>query len=118
MGILVDSVSCYSVLIILYDRIAQHVIPILNYTLPILEEIESQIMAFGKQLTDQSPDELIVVSIAPEPFFKPFSHSRGGAYPHSPSREVTPASTFIAYQANATTPLGMFFCRIVCRGQI
>ncbi|KAH8109499.1 FAD-binding domain-containing protein [Phellopilus nigrolimitatus] len=85
--------------------IAQHVIPVEQYTLSLLDEMVTQVIAFGARLTEQNNGSKVIVSVSPEPFLKPFSHSRGGAYPHSSSRQVTPASPFIAYQTDPDLPL-------------
>ncbi len=47
-----------------------------------------------------------MVSVGAEPFLKPNSHDRGGAYPHSPARQITPASPFIGFQTDPTLPAG------------
>ncbi|KAH8116010.1 FAD-binding domain-containing protein [Phellopilus nigrolimitatus] len=82
----------------------QHVIPIVQYTQPLLDEMATQVQAFGANLTAQNNGSTVVVGAAPELFLNPFSHSRGGAYPHPPSREVTPAATYISYQTDPNLP--------------
>lgn len=78
----------------------------------------AQVNAFGQRLTEQNNGSTILVVVQPEPFYQPFTHSRGGAYPHSPDRELTPACPFIVYSANANDPLGTssyishFFSRV------
>lgn len=62
-------------------------------------------MTLGEKLTSESNGSLIIVSVAPEPLFQPNSHSKGGAFPHSPTRQLTQASPFIAYQENSSLPL-------------
>ncbi|KAL5476868.1 hypothetical protein ACEPAI_3054 [Sanghuangporus weigelae] len=85
--------------------VAQHAIPITKYTVPVLEEMIAQVTAFGQRLTEQSNGSSILVVVQPEPFYQPFTRSRGGAYPHFPDRELTPACPFIVYSANASDPL-------------
>ena len=78
----------------------------MQYTQPVMKEIVNQIMTLGEKLTTESNGSLVVVSVAPEPLFQPNSHSRGGAFPHSPDRQLTQASPFIAYQVNGSDSLG------------
>ncbi|OCB87794.1 FAD-binding domain-containing protein [Sanghuangporus baumii] len=85
--------------------VAQHAIPITKYTVPVLEEMIAQVTAFGQRLTEQNNGSSILVVVQPEPFYQPFTHSHGGAYPHSSDRELTPACPFIVYSANASDPL-------------
>ncbi|KAL5498616.1 hypothetical protein ACEPAH_1971 [Sanghuangporus vaninii] len=65
----------------------------------------AQVTAFGQRLTEQNNGSSILVVVQPEPFYQPFTYSRGGANPHSPDRELTPACPFIVYSANASDPL-------------
>ncbi|EJD05533.1 FAD-binding domain-containing protein [Fomitiporia mediterranea MF3/22] len=81
--------------------VAQHAIPITKYTRPVLDEMITQVNAFGQRLSAENNESTIIVIVQPEPLYKPFSHSRGGAYPHPPSRELTPACPFIVYSADA-----------------
>ncbi|TDL24025.1 FAD-binding domain-containing protein [Rickenella mellea] len=76
------------------------VIPIVNYTVPVLTEIVNQVVTTGTSLTEKFSGLPVVVSLTVEPFTNPFAHSRGGAYPHPSSRQVTPSSPWIAVQAN------------------
>ena len=68
----------------------------------------SEIQASGARLSSQpaNSNTTLIVSLAPEPFFDAFAHSQGGAYPHPPSRQVTPMSAFIAYSADPDMALG------------
>ncbi|KAL5514287.1 hypothetical protein ACEPAG_2375 [Sanghuangporus baumii] len=84
---------------------AQHVVPIVHYTAPILEEIKQQVNTLASRLSAENSGTPIVVRIAPEPFFSSFAHSRGGAYPHPPGRQVNPTATSVAYSIDAETPL-------------
>ncbi|KAL5476864.1 hypothetical protein ACEPAI_3050 [Sanghuangporus weigelae] len=84
---------------------AQHVVPIVHYTVPILEEIKQQVNTLASRLSAENNGTPIVVRIAPEPFFSSFAHSRGGAYPHPPGRQVNPTATSLAYSIDASTPL-------------
>ncbi|KAL5521679.1 hypothetical protein ACEPAF_2427 [Sanghuangporus sanghuang] len=84
---------------------AQHVVPIVHYTVPILEEIKQQVNALASRLSAENSDTSIVVRIAPEPFFSSFAHSRGGAYPHPPGRQVNPTATSLAYSIDPEAPL-------------
>lgn len=63
----------------------------------------SQIQESASRLASipANSNSTLIVSLAPEPFYNAFSHSRGGAYPHPPSRQVTPLSSFIAYTAGS-----------------
>ncbi|KAL5514286.1 hypothetical protein ACEPAG_2374 [Sanghuangporus baumii] len=84
---------------------AQHVVPIVHYTVPILEEMTIQVNAFASRLSAENNGEPMLVSISPEPFFSSFAHSRGGAYPHPPDRQVNPSSASIAWKEDPGTPL-------------
>lgn len=86
----------------------QQVLPILKYTQPILQEMINQVIATGAALNALANGTLVVVTVSPEPFLHPNAHSRGGAFPHLPSRETTPAAAFIAYQATTTVPHSVF----------
>ena len=88
---------------------AQHTVSIANYTKPILDEMALQVKSFASRLVEEKNDSTIRVNIAAEPFLNPFSHSRGGAYPHDPNRQVTPSTPSIRYQEDPGTPLGAFW---------
>ena len=71
-----------------------------NYPKALLDTMVREVVSFGKRLLSKrangGSDGNITVVMAPEPFLNPFSHSRGGAYPHPTSWQVTPgAPTFI-----------------------
>lgn len=96
---------------------AQHTVPILNYPISVLNEMSAQVDAFGNRLHSENPDIDLSLSMSPEPFLSAFAHSKGGAYPHSPSRPVTPSSMSIIYQTpNTSVTLGMLsqFLRMLC----
>ncbi|TDL17551.1 FAD-binding domain-containing protein [Rickenella mellea] len=78
-----------------------HVVPIVKYTVPILEEIVAQVTSIGKALSARFNGSTVAVAFTAEPFTNPFAHSLGGAYPHPPSRQVTPANPGVAVQASA-----------------
>ncbi|KAL5476865.1 hypothetical protein ACEPAI_3051 [Sanghuangporus weigelae] len=84
---------------------AQHVVPIVHYTVSILEEMTAQVKAFASRLSEVNNGDPILVSISPEPFLSSFAHSRGGAYPHPPERQVNPSSASIAWKEDPGTPL-------------
>ena len=86
----------------------QQVIPILKYTQPILQEMVNQVVATGAALSNRVNDSLVVVTVSPEPFLNPNAQSKGGAWPHLPSRQTTPAAAFIAYQASTSVPHSVF----------
>ena len=84
-----------------------HTVPMLHYPIPVLNEMVTQVAAFGSQLQAENNESIISVNAKPDPFISAFAHSKGGAYPHSPSRPLTPAAMAIIYQIpNATVPLG------------
>ncbi|KAI5120619.1 hypothetical protein M0805_008094 [Coniferiporia weirii] len=87
--------------------IAQHVVPITRYSKSLLDVMVAQVQSLGSQLAAQNNGSTVIVSISPEPFLNPFAHSQGGAYPHPPSRQVTPASPFIAYQTDPSLSLAV-----------
>ncbi|TDL17542.1 FAD-binding domain-containing protein [Rickenella mellea] len=78
-----------------------HVIPIVNYTPDVLAEMVEQVTNIGNSLMPLFNGSTLIVACGAEPFTKPFSHSRGGAYPHPPSRQVKPTAPFLALQAGA-----------------
>ncbi|TDL15957.1 FAD-binding domain-containing protein [Rickenella mellea] len=82
-------------------RQAIHVVPVVKYTVPILEEVVAQVTRIGNTLSAQFNGSIVIVTFSAEPFTDPFAHSRGGAYPHPPSRQVTPAQTLVAIQESA-----------------
>ncbi|TDL24028.1 FAD-binding domain-containing protein [Rickenella mellea] len=82
-------------------KVAQNVIPVLKYTIPVLNQMVNQVTTLGASLTQKFNGSVVVVTCSAEPFTLPFAHSKGGAYPHPPSRQVTPGSPFIAVQATA-----------------
>lgn len=84
---------------------AQHVAPVVKYTVPILEEMVTQVNAYATRLSEQNNGAPIIVSISPEPFAHPFAHSQGGAYPHFPDRQLCPSSSSIAYQQDPEASL-------------
>ena len=86
----------------------QQVIPILKYTTPILEEMINQVVATGAALNSIVNDSVVIVNVSPEPFLHPNARNKGGAFPHLPSRETTPAAAFIAYQATSKVPHSVF----------
>lgn len=55
------------------------------------------ISSFGSAIAESLAPIPVFVGTSAEPFLNPFSHSRGGAYPHPPSRQVTPAPVFIVF---------------------
>jgi hypothetical protein len=86
----------------------QQVIPILKYTQPILQEMVNQVVATSADLSARANGTIVVVTANPEPFLHPNAHNQGGAWPHLPSRETTPAAAFIAYQATSSLPHSVY----------
>ncbi|KAL5500909.1 hypothetical protein ACEPAH_9296 [Sanghuangporus vaninii] len=77
---------------------ALHVVPITNYPKSLLRKIAGEVSAFGDRLTAASNGSQFTVVSGLQPFLNHFSHSRGGAYPHPPSRQVTPLAAFVVYE--------------------
>ncbi|THV05591.1 FAD-binding domain-containing protein [Dendrothele bispora CBS 962.96] len=73
------------------------VVPILDYTEDVIENIKSEANhTFTQAIADgRSVDAVLVVL---EPFHGVFSHSTDSAYPHSPDRPVTPCNTFVNFK--------------------
>ncbi|EJD05648.1 FAD-binding domain-containing protein [Fomitiporia mediterranea MF3/22] len=80
--------------------LAATAVPITTYPQSLLDKIVNETITTGDKLT-AATNSTVVVIMVPEPFLNPFSHSRGGAYPHPPSRQVTPSSPEIAYPINS-----------------
>lgn len=84
----------------LLRRYAQDTTPITDYPKELLDKIVQEVISFEERLTAASNGSAVAVSMTSEPFLNLFSNSRGGAYPHSPSRPVTPGASDILYQIN------------------
>lgn len=82
--------------------IAQNDAPIIKYTVPILEEMVDQVLNIGTALSAQFPNTLFGVSASGEPFYGVYDHSKGGAYPHRPSRPVNPSALVTVFQTTTT----------------
>ncbi|KAL5476649.1 hypothetical protein ACEPAI_2835 [Sanghuangporus weigelae] len=84
----------------------QHAIPMTKYPKPLLNYMVQQTISFEDKLVNARGSEQssrnVTVIMVPEPFLNPFSHSRGGAYHHPPSRQVTPGSPNFAYGIDPT----------------
>ncbi|KAF5345704.1 hypothetical protein D9758_013041 [Tetrapyrgos nigripes] len=75
---------------------AQHAIPIIHYTEPILRSIQAQVNAtVAKAIADGT--SIISASVGSEPLIHPFVDPKDSAYPHSTARQITPANVFIFY---------------------
>lgn len=73
-----------------------NMIPILKYTLPILNEIQTQIdLTYSQAVKDNR--SVIAVLLGVEPFLDAFGHSTPSAYPHPASRQVTPCNPWITF---------------------
>jgi len=71
-------------------------IPNVKYTLPIVNEIQTQInITYLQALMDNR--SVITVILGVEPFVGAFDFATPSAYPHSPNRQVTPANPFITF---------------------
>ncbi|TDL24026.1 FAD-binding domain-containing protein [Rickenella mellea] len=81
-------------------RTANNSIPIVKYTVPILKEMVNQVLTLGASLTEKLSGSVVIVTCSAEPYIAPFAHSKGGAYPHPPTRQVTPASPWIGVQVS------------------
>ncbi|KAF5368007.1 hypothetical protein D9758_004403 [Tetrapyrgos nigripes] len=74
----------------------QHVIPTLHYTVPILRAMKTQVdAALAKAIADGR--SVASVGMNCEPYINDFAHSVDSAYPHSPSRPVTPGNPLSFY---------------------
>ena len=71
-------------------------IPIVKYTLPIVNEIQGQInITYLQALVDNR--SIIAVILGVEPFVGAFDIEMPSAYPHSQNRQVTSANPFITF---------------------
>ncbi|KAL5512399.1 hypothetical protein ACEPAG_3391 [Sanghuangporus baumii] len=77
---------------------ALHVVPLTNYPKSLLGKITREISAFGDRLSAASNGSQFIIVSGSQPFLNHFSHSHGGAYPHPPSRQVTPFIPFVVYE--------------------
>ncbi|KAL5500910.1 hypothetical protein ACEPAH_9297 [Sanghuangporus vaninii] len=77
-----------------------HAVPITDYPKSLLRKIAEEVSALENRLTTASNGLQVTILLAAQMFLNHFSHSRGGAYPHSPSRQVTPLAPLIIYEMN------------------
>ncbi|KAK7452778.1 hypothetical protein VKT23_012181 [Stygiomarasmius scandens] len=74
----------------------QHVVPIVHYTVPILQAMKTGVDAtFAQAMADGR--SVSSVGMNCELFIHPFAHSVDSAYPHPQSRQVTPGNPLIFY---------------------
>ncbi|KAJ7577570.1 hypothetical protein C8J56DRAFT_1007243 [Mycena floridula] len=74
----------------------QDVVPIVQYTLPIVNFIQNEVeQTFGQGIANNR--SLVTVLVNLEPFFDAFAHATPSAYPHSTSRPVTPFNPWITW---------------------
>ncbi|KAF5367917.1 hypothetical protein D9758_004373 [Tetrapyrgos nigripes] len=67
----------------------QHIIPTLHYTVPIMRAMKTQVdAAVAKAIAEER--SIATIAMSCEPYINDFAHSVDSAYPHSPSRPVTP----------------------------
>ncbi|KAL5512398.1 hypothetical protein ACEPAG_3390 [Sanghuangporus baumii] len=76
------------------------VVPVTNYPLDLLNQITEEVVVLEGRLTRANDGLPVIVGVSAEPFLNPFSNSRGGAYPHPPSRQVTPMAISVLYEIN------------------
>ncbi|KAL5500908.1 hypothetical protein ACEPAH_9295 [Sanghuangporus vaninii] len=77
-----------------------HVVPVTDYPVDLLNHIAEEVVVLEGRLTRANDGLPVVVAVSAEPFLNAFSHSRGGAYPHASSRQVTPMAISVLYQIN------------------
>ncbi|CAA7271051.1 unnamed protein product [Cyclocybe aegerita] len=77
-----------------------NVVPIVQYTLPIIDEIQRQINITYQEAVDDNRS-VIAVLLGVEPFLGAFNYETRSAYPHSPDRQVTPCNPWITFSDNA-----------------
>lgn len=76
-------------------------IPLKWYPYDLLIEMAEQARIVSQRLQEAAPlGQIVVASMVAGPFLAPFANSKGGAYPHSPERQVTPGLAFIYYSTN------------------
>ncbi|KAJ7593193.1 FAD-binding domain-containing protein [Mycena floridula] len=72
------------------------VVPIIQYTPPIIEFIQTQTdQTFAQGIADNR--SLVSVLLGVEPFLDAFAHSTPSAYPHSRARPVTPCNLWVTW---------------------
>ncbi|KAL5512400.1 hypothetical protein ACEPAG_3392 [Sanghuangporus baumii] len=77
-----------------------HMVPVTDYPKSLLRKIAGEVSAFGDRLTAASNGQQVTIVLVAQLFLNHFSHSRGGAYPHSPSRQVMPLAYLVMYEIN------------------
>ncbi|KAL5522235.1 hypothetical protein ACEPAF_2092 [Sanghuangporus sanghuang] len=77
-----------------------HVVPVTDYPVDLLNHIAEEVIVLEGRLTRANDGLPVVVAVSAEPFLNAFSRSRGGAYPHPSSRQVTPMAISVLYQIN------------------
>ncbi|KAL5480274.1 hypothetical protein ACEPAI_1544 [Sanghuangporus weigelae] len=77
-----------------------HVVPVTDYPVDLLNQIAEEVTVLEGRLIRANDGLPVIVAVSYEPFLKPFSNSRGGAYPHPSSRQVTPMYISAMYQIN------------------
>ncbi|OCB92283.1 FAD-binding domain-containing protein [Sanghuangporus baumii] len=77
-----------------------HVVPVTDYPVDLLNHIAEEVIVLEGRLTRANDGLPVVVAVSAEPFLNAFSHSRGGAYPHPSSRQVTPMAISVLYEIN------------------
>ena len=71
-------------------------IPIVKYTLPIINEIQRQVNITYLQ-AHTANHSIIALVLGVEPFVGAFDFETPSAHPHSPNRHVTPANPLITF---------------------
>lgn len=72
----------------------------------LLDATVREAIALEKKLTSANNGLPSVVTVSAQPLLNPFSHSRGGAYPHPPSRQVTQMEVAVIYMINTNSTNG------------
>jgi len=77
-----------------------NMVPIVRYTLPIINEIQRQINRTYQQAVEDKRS-VIAVLLGVEPFLGAFDFETPSAYPHSADRQVTPCNPWITFSDDA-----------------
>ncbi|KAI0066966.1 FAD-binding domain-containing protein [Artomyces pyxidatus] len=72
-------------------------VPIQHYTTPVFDAVVSQLYALAANAQATNHTSLSELLFSSEPFTSPFTHSTPSAYPHSPTRQITPADPNVVY---------------------
>lgn len=94
-----------------YDgsRFSQHVVSVTDAPKALLDFMVQQTISFGERLSTLRNSSDVIVTVGPQIMLNPFSHSRGGAYPHEPSRQLQEVTEVLIYDVDPNWTFGAGF---------